>query len=115
MLADAERHTTREAPQRAAVLKPCRFCGEAEHLQVHPGYHCDNDQFVWAEGAKIARGPTGEPLYQHDDGVECLVCNATAPRIMWQADTEALRGMRAATLAAWPEYDDAGAWQGRVQ
>lgn len=93
-------------------LNPCRFCGETEHLHVHPDYHCDNDQFTWDGGLNIVRGPTGEPIYRDDDGIECLVCNASAPRTMWQADDAANRTMRARTLEAWPEYDEGGVWRG---
>lgn len=95
-------------------LNPCRLCGETEHLHVHDGFHCDNDQFTWDDALNIVRGPTGEPIYREDDGIECLVCNASAPRTMWQADDATARTLRQRTLEAWPEYDDDGIWRGRV-
>ena len=95
-----------------SALLPCRFCGETEHLQVHDAYHCDNDQFTWDSDLNIIRGPTGEPAYRDDDGIEWLVCNASAPRTMWQADDVTNRTMRLRTLEAWSEYDDDGEWQG---
>lgn len=93
-------------------LNPCRFCGETEHLHVHDGFHCD--QFTWDDALNIVRGPTGEPVYRDDDSIECLVCNASAPRTMWQADDATARTVRERTLEAWPEYDDHGVWKGPV-
>lgn len=91
-------------------LNPCSFCGEREHLHVHAGYYGDNDQFIWDDNFNIVRGPTGEPVCRNDDGIECLVCNASAPLTMWQADDAARRNMRDRTLEAWAEYDDDGIW-----
>lgn len=110
MLAEAQHTTFRAQPIALADLKPCRCCGETEHLAVDEGGA--EMQFLFDAAVAIVRDAKGEPVDFTDDMVQCRVCDAWAPAFYWNASPETAAMARLATLAAWDEYDDSGVWMG---
>lgn len=113
MLADAQQQVFRQPPVALTDLKPCRCCGETEHLAVDPAG--SEMQFLFDEDGAVLRDLKGEPVDFTDDTVHCRVCDAVAPAFFWNADPEMAATARLATLAAWEEYDDSAVWIGARQ
>lgn len=110
MLAAAQQTVFRDQPVTLADLKPCRCCGETEHLDIDPiGAEM---QFLFDADLNIVRDDKAEPVDFTDAYVWCRVCEATAPAFFWNADPEAAAVARRVTLAAWEEYNEDGTWIG---
>lgn len=113
MLADAQQTRLRAEPLTLAQIKPCRCCGEAEHLDIDPmGAEM---QFLFDADLNIIRDAKGEPVDFTDAYVWCRVCDMAGPAFFWNADPEAAAIARRVTLAAWEEYSEDGTWIGARQ
>ena len=74
-------HPDAERPKLdLSMLRPCRFCGKDDMLQVHPGYDV-RLAYVGDALAKLSNGDMVEETY---DAVECHSCCVTAPFDVWQ-------------------------------
>jgi|GEM_PF-4760416 len=113
MLALAQQTVFRAQPISLADLKPCRCCGETDHLQIDQGGA--EMQFLFDGDIAIVRDDKGEPVDFTDDMVQCRVCDAWAPAFFWNASPETAAAARLTTLAAWEEYSEDGTWIGARQ
>ena len=112
MLAHAE-HLASAPTAEPASPQPCRFCGESHRFYVDPDGA--EAQFLFDADLNIVRDATGEPVDHTDTMVWCRVCDAMAPLFFWNAHIETGRAAAVATVRAWKEYDDNGAWVGGRQ
>jgi hypothetical protein len=81
-------------------LRPCRFCGKADLLEVHPNYGA----WLVYDGDALARDARGEVVEEMYSAVECASCCVAVPLPVWQADgyyfNDAQRAAYAAYFAA---------------
>lgn len=84
------------------ALKPCRFCGETEHLQIHPAL---DEDWTFNEDGSVKRAESGAFLVVSLDFVGCSICNAQAPIEIWNRPDGQWAMMRTATLAGWDLHD----------
>lgn len=100
-------------------LKPCRFCGETDKLQVDEGAW----ETLWAidDDGKVIRDPEGRPTedvapyrdLHHIAQIWCPTCEAMASLRTWNSTPTFMATMLANIREADAEYDDDGVWQGR--
>lgn len=109
----AQLRAYRDPPVALTDLKPCRCCGETEHLSVDPA--ASEMQFLFDENGAVIRDVKGEPVDFTDDTIHCRVCGVMAPAFFWNAEPDMAATARLATLAAREEYDDNAVWIGARQ
>ena len=88
------------------ALRPCKCCGETEHLETIREYDTD---WTFTEGGQIARAASGAFAVQELDHVRCLICGTQAPLPTWNAQSDEHGAdwseRRAATISAWEQYE----------
>ncbi|HQT53581.1 MAG TPA: hypothetical protein PKX06_08875 [Phenylobacterium sp.] len=63
------------------ILRPCRFCGEHEHLSS--GHSIPRPVI---ENGDTKKGADGSEIIEEVDGVHCQVCEAMAPLDVWNGE-----------------------------